>query len=363
MPWSDYKLAGAVESRVRTRIWRAANFEEGDRIPVWDYVESPGLLKKWRRDLLNTTGFGAGESDRLAAALVQKLGIDLCWGFGGVEAPNWRKHGPATPTRAADCVTIPVPELVHESWIRGVWVPWVEQMQAMLGPRTLFVPSIGSGFYEAVLQLGQEAFWYAMADHPSELAELLEVEHENAMRFARVLASSRLAPVVLVQDDIAARSGLLYAPRYLRENFLPGLKRCAETLKSAGIVTIFHSDGRLINFLDELLSCGIDGLHPLEPLCDMHVGVLKERLGRRALLVGGVDATLLLPLGGREAIRGAVSAAAWAGGAGGGYFMGSSGEILPYVPPENVIDFFGACEEFGEYPLALGRSRRERHHG
>ena len=361
MTWSSFHSVSHLAQDVSRRIESAIRFQEGDRVPVWDYVDSPDLLERLDRTLP-----GASAEEK-GAALVKALGIDVCWGFGGLDTLSWRTRGGAEQGTNADDLHgfsdkelwrhfLHHPRLASTNWIRDTWVPWVRHVQNLLAPRTLFVPAYGSGFYEAVQLLGQEPFWYAISDHPGDLARLLEVEGETAMRFATVAAQSRVSPIYFLQDDIAGGTGLLYSPGFLRKHFLPGLRRCVEILKSAGITVIFHSDGKLLDLVDDLLDAGIDGLHPLEPLCGMNLAMMKRRYGKHLVLVGGVDATLLLPLKSQSEVCAAVRDALRQAGPGGGYFIGSSGEMMPYVPPENVLGFYAACHEYGNYPIPTAES-------
>jgi len=155
-----------------------------------------------------------------------------------------------------------------------------------------------------------------------------------------------------IGEDIAYKDRLIFSPRWLRRVFLPTLALLVEPLREAGVKVIFHSDGYLMPILDDLLEVGIAGLNPIEPLAGMDIGYLKRRYGGRLILVGNVDCSRTLPLGTVEDVRRAVRECVLAASRGGGHFIGSSSEITPAVPLENVLAFFEACREFGRYPIA-----------
>lgn len=131
--------------------------------------------------------------------------------------------------------------------------------------------------------------------------------------------------------------------------FVPCLRRQVEVLRSAGIRVVYHSDGYLMEILDDLLEAGIDGLNPIEPMAGMDIGLLKRRYGRRLILVGNVDCSQVLPLGSVEDVRRAVRACVQVASPGGGHFIGPSSEITPSTPVENILAFYEACREFGRY--------------
>lgn len=69
-----------LDSRVFERIMKAAQFQELDRVPIWDHIDN------WRI----TEYFTPGEKDPLRANVKAHngLGIDLCRGFGASYAPE-----------------------------------------------------------------------------------------------------------------------------------------------------------------------------------------------------------------------------------------------------------------------------------
>ena len=144
--------------------------------------------------------------------------------------------------------------------------------------------------------------------------------------------------------DIAMKGSLLFSPQALRELLLPGLRRIIEPLKVAGLAVIYHSDGDVTAFGDELTGAGIDGLHPCEPVAGVDLAALRRRYGRNLVLVGGIDASQVLPFGTPAEIRAEVVRCLGAA-AGGGYILGSSAEIGPAMPLENVDAYAAAlCE-------------------
>jgi len=126
-----------------------------------------------------------------------------------------------------------------------------------------------------------------------------------------------------------------------------------EPLKNAGIAVIYHSDGDVMKILDDLLDIGIDGLNPIEPLAGMDIGLLKQRYGKNLVLVGNVDCSQVLPLGSREEVVEATQACLRAAAPGGGHFIGSSSEIVPSTPLENILTFYETCRTYGRYPLRI----------
>ena len=345
-----------LEPAVWERIRASMNFEEGDRVPIWDYLDNRAIVDYFAR-----------EGDDYHTTMVRvyhHLGIDLCRGYGssfaeeqeGVESgsnkisgrTSWKVHYEVKNLEELKAYR---PEPVSFEWIREHWVPSIRHQQARFAPHTFYVPGHGCGFHATYGLMGQEFFCYAIYDARRELDRIMEVLSETSVRMATVAAEAQLAPLFFIGDDIAYKDKLMFSPQFLRETFIPILARMIAPLKDAGVKVIYHSDGNLMEIMDDLLDIGIDGLNPIEPLAGMELGVLRRRYGKNLILVGGIDCSQLLPLGTPEHIREGVKEAMRVAAPGGGFFIGSSSEIVPATPVENILAFYAACQEFGKYPI------------
>lgn len=350
-----------VEKELWERVEAAFAFREGDRVPIWDYIDNADVVNHFKRP---------GDSyDEAMVRVYHGLGIDLCRGYGRsfseedegkvVEGGDlsWRISGRTAwvtryPIRSIEDLKRYEPRIVGDEELRR-WVEGMRRMQRMFAPKTVFVPGGGCGFHATYGLMGQELFCYAIYDAPGEVMRIMEAMNENAVRYAKAAAEERLCPIYFIGDDIAYKGGLMFSPDFLRKTFIPCLKRTIEPLKEAGIWVVFHSDGNLWEIIDDLIDAGVDGLNPIEPLAGMDLGELKRRYGDKLVLVGGIDCSQLLPFGSREEIEEAVKEAMRVAAPGGGFVIGSSSEIVPSTPLENVLAFYEACHRYGRYPIDL----------
>jgi len=350
------ELDPAVENRILT----ALNHEEPDRVPIWDYIDNRAVLEY----------FAPGETDLTAAMkkVYAGLGIDLCRGFGAAYSEDqnqetahsegeWRVTGQTNwrtnyPIENLEDLAAYESEPVDENWLSTHWVDWVRGMQKTFAPHTMFVPGGGCGFHSTYALMGQALFSYAIYDAPSDIERILEVNTESAVRFARAAAREKLGPIYFIGDDVAYKNGLMFSPDFLRRTFIRSLARTIEPLKAAGMKVIFHSDGNVMEILDDMLDAGIDGLNPIEPIAGMDIGYLKRHYGGRLVLVGNVDCSQVLPLGTVEDVVRATKECLRAAAPGGGHFIGSSSEIVPATPLQNVLAFYEACHRYGTYPIS-----------
>ncbi len=153
-----------------------------------------------------------------------------------------------------------------------------------------------------------------------------------------------MSPVALVYSDIADSSTTLFSPAFLRRELMPRLERLVAAWHARGVKAIYHSDGNLWGVLDDLVATGIDGLNPLEPLSGMDAAAVRARYPD-LVLVGGVDASRLLPYGAPDEVRAEVTRLLDATG-GRGHILGSSTEIHPACTVENVLAMWETAREW-----------------
>jgi uroporphyrinogen-III decarboxylase len=117
---------------------------------------------------------------------------------------------------------------------------------------------------------------------------------------------------------------------------------------SHGVKVIYHSDGNLWPVLEDYKAAGVDGINPLEPLSHMYVGDVRKSYPDWVLM-GGVDASQLLPYASVEEVRAATRKSIQEAGARGRLWLGSSTEIHPAVKLENVLAMWDEIETSGYY--------------
>jgi uroporphyrinogen-III decarboxylase len=114
------------------------------------------------------------------------------------------------------------------------------------------------------------------------------------------------------------------------------------------VKVIFHSDGNLWRVLDDFKAAGIDGLNPLEPLSQMYAGDVR-RAYPDWILMGGIDASQLLPFASEAEVRNTVRRTIDQAGEKGRLWLGSSTEIHPAIPAQNALAMWDEIETYGYY--------------
>jgi hypothetical protein len=203
------------------------------------------------------------------------------------------------------------------------------------------------GLDTAFSRAGFELFSYAYADMPKLISAWLQSLCDFEVKRIHDIADAALSPVALVYADIASNNGLFFSPTFLRKELLPRLRQNVDAWHTHGIKAVFHSEGNLTSFLDDLVTTGIDGIHPIEPMAGMNVGDVKCRYPHLSM-VGGLDNSHMLPFSTPGEVEAAVKVALQQGKPGGGFIIGTS-EVHPSCKPENVLTMWNTARTFGYY--------------
>ncbi|MCL2572804.1 MAG: hypothetical protein FWE11_10425 [Defluviitaleaceae bacterium] len=217
-----------------------------------------------------------------------------------------------------------------------------------VGDLFLFWSLGGPGLQYLFGVVGLEAFSYYLVDVPEAISHAMEVSTINSINLIKEIHTQtkddpKAPEVYFMSEDMAFKSGCLFNPTFMCAEFYPRLKRIAGTIHETGKKLCFHSDGNLMNVLDNLVDCGIDILNPIEINADMDIAEIHRRYPN-LYMTGGVDVSQLLPRGTPEEVEAAAFKAIR--DSGGKIMIGSSTEMNHEVPLENVLALYNAPKKF-----------------
>jgi len=211
-----------------------------------------------------------------------------------------------------------------------------------LGDTYLFwsIGGVGLGYLHS--EVGLDQFSYFLYDCPEVISEAMEAKTEAVIRKIQVLKElsedSDVQPRGLfMAEDIAFKGTTMFSPSYLRKVFFPRLKRVIDACHKAGWKFMFHSDGNLMEILDDFVEAGVDILNPIETAAGMDIKLIHKRYPD-LIMAGGIDTSTLLPFGKPSEIRDAVVKAIE--DSEGMIMLGSSSEMHADIPLENVIALY-----------------------
>ena len=201
------------------------------------------------------------------------------------------------------------------------------------------------GIFPTMLSMGIERFSIALYENRPFIETILDRYCDWAAVVAERVCQ-RGFDVFISTDDMAFKSAPYFSPAVLRELMLPRYRRVAPSISLPWVI---HSDGNMMPFLEDLVSLGIAGLHPLEKGA-MDIAAVKRSHGNRICVLGNVDLNIL-GMGTPEDVDRAVRDLIRDVGPGGGYIVTSGNSLAGYLKPENVVAMSEAVLKYGRYPL------------
>lgn len=150
-------------------------------------------------------------------------------------------------------------------------------------------------------------------------------------------------------DDLGIDSGPFMPPELYRKLFKPRHARlCDYVHKHSRMKTFLHSCGSIYKLLPDLIEAGYDVINPVQTNCvDMDPKQLKEAFGRDICFWGGgCDTRAVLNRATPAQVRAHVLERLEILAPGGGFVFNTVHNILPEVPPDNIVAMFDAIREF-----------------
>lgn len=186
---------------------------------------------------------------------------------------------------------------------------------------------------------------------PAKVEALLDALMEcHLVSLAKVCDSvGDIVDIIRFGDDLGMDSGPFMSPDTYRQLFKPRHTiLCDYVKKNSGMKTFLHSCGSIYRLLPDLIEAGYDVINPVQTnSADMDPMTLKKEFGNDICFWGGgADTRNILNRVTPHEVKRHVKERLDIFAPGGGFVFNTVHNIMPDVPPENVVAMFEAIEEF-----------------
>ncbi|HOD51447.1 MAG TPA: uroporphyrinogen decarboxylase family protein [Candidatus Hydrogenedentes bacterium] len=184
-----------------------------------------------------------------------------------------------------------------------------------------------------------------MATGEPPLWDLIEVLY----RHNRVLIDQYLAmnvDAVSIGEDLGSQTSSIISPAMFHTYCTPTYERLIRPCREKGCHVMLHSDGYIMDLLDELIFAGVSIINP-QDLCNGIDNLRRELKGRLCIRLD-VDRQRIIPFGTRQEIRELIEEEVRLLGSAQGGLEFIAG-IYPPTPPDHVDALACAFEEFQTY--------------
>jgi uroporphyrinogen decarboxylase len=193
---------------------------------------------------------------------------------------------------------------------------------------------------------------------PELVDEIMRISVEYNTRLARN-AKELGGEIIVTGDDIADNSGLLLSPEMYRAQVYPHYKQLVQNFKELGFLVIKHTDGNIMDVIDDLVATGIDCLDPIDPLAGMDIKQIKQQYGDSICIKGNVDCVETLVNKTEQDVIKATKKCILDASVGGGHIISSSNSIHASIDPQLYRTFLQTRKQYGQYPLDVETLSRE----
>ncbi len=199
--------------------------------------------------------------------------------------------------------------------------------------------------------LTDEDFYCNLILHPEMHASMAELRGRRTIASLTQVAGQGVDAIMLCAD-LGSSTGPLVNPAIFKEHVLPWEKKYVAEAHRLGLFVIKHCCGMVWDFVETFVEAGFDAYEGIQASAGMDMKLLKERVGDKLTLWGGVKNENLINGTPGDVEADARHALKW-GGPGGGLIYGASHSLAVGTKPENLLAMKEAREKWGKYPFSL----------
>jgi hypothetical protein len=205
----------------------------------------------------------------------------------------------------------------------------------------------GAGCWQEACNLyGPVNMIMATFDKPDWVREYLDILLNQKLRY--IDESLKGTKIDLIETGGGEASDTVISPDIFRNFCLPFDIKINDELRAIGQKSVYHTCGGMMGLLDLIPRNGADASETLSPpgiggnITDPQV--VKQKMGDKMALIGGLDQLNILTKGTREAIRWEVFRLFEGYGTGGGYILSTCDHFFE-TPKQNLIWYAEAAKE------------------
>ena len=194
----------------------------------------------------------------------------------------------------------------------------------------------------------EEEGWMNLLLQPELSRKLAEVQGRRLVREVQLYARLEVDGIMPC-GDLGSSTGMLASPAIWREMAYAWNRAQVDEAHRLGLKVIKHCCGHTWPVIHELAEL-YDGYEGIQASAGMDIKALKERVGGKLCLWGGIWHEHIV-LGTPDDIRADARYAFEHAAPGGGYIMGSTHSLAVGATRENVLEMKRCRDEWGGYPI------------
>ena len=200
-----------------------------------------------------------------------------------------------------EAFTIPDYNLLSDKGGARDWDAELKSINTTKNNDELTSGSLVHGFLFLRLQdlRGFENLMIDMADAEPRLFRLIEMIDQYNMGIVRKYCAAGV-DIMHLPEDLGAENSMLISRDMFRRFISPSYRRMVEYCRDHGVLTSLHSDGYIVDIIDDLISIGFDVINP-QDLCN-GIDTLVSKLKGLVCIRLDIDRSRITPTGTRTEI-------------------------------------------------------------
>jgi len=242
---------------------------------------------------------------------------------------------------------VPDSNLVLDRGGNRDWIAEFENIKAAKERGDLTVGSLVHGFLFLRLQYlrGFENCLMDMIDEEPLLDKLIEKIDEHNLNIVEHYCKAGV-DIMEIPEDLGGEKSMIISKDLFRKYIKPSYKKMIEPCKKNGVLVGIHSDGYILDIIDDLIDVGMDIINP-QDLCN-GINNLASALKGKACIRLDLDRVRITPHGTRAEIFELIEEEVKTLGSKNGGLEFIYG-VYPPTPPQNVVYVCEALKKYRTY--------------
>ncbi|MBD3254766.1 MAG: hypothetical protein GF383_06715 [Candidatus Lokiarchaeota archaeon] len=249
----------------------------------------------------------------------------------------------------------------YESWERPdpAWEARInhydvaKEVQRELNDQIFCIPGTGALMEVSWESFGLETFSKILAK-TKQAKKIFDDNGRFTLEFVKIFSEIG-ANLIILYDDMGYKNGLFMSPRNYQKYVFPWYKRICDAAHKNDCKILLHSDGDLFDIFEDIINCGVDAIHPIEPTTanpDYDIFKLGKKYQDKITFIGNVS-PMMLASAEVEEIKHYATRLIKELAPGGRYIFGSGHSINPAVTLNRFEAMYDVKRKYGSYPINI----------
>jgi uroporphyrinogen decarboxylase len=151
--------------------------------------------------------------------------------------------------------------------------------------------------------------------------------------------------IITLSDDWGSNQNMLFSPRMWRKMIKPFAAKVVKRARERGVPVNLHSDGYILNVMDDIIEMGYSLTHPVQESAGMEPRLIKETYGAKIIVYGSLDVVDGLYSHQGEALDEYITKRFEIYAPGGGFIFNTGHFVQPDIPPARLLRAYALANE------------------